>query len=83
MVSCAAALTLDRLEPVDTRDLAARREFAQQDLERGDQAEIAERRRAQVLDDPALQRDAAVQRLVEVGQAFGGVGCWPSRRGAI
>ena len=38
--------------------LGALGELARQDLQRGDQAQVAQRRRTQVLDDAALERDA-------------------------
>ena len=72
--AAAAGLRSTGCELAVDLDLAARAELAQQDLERRDQAEVAERRRPQVLDDPALQRDAAVERLVQVGQPLGDLG---------
>jgi len=55
-------------------DLAACREFADQDLECSHETEIAERRRPQVFDDPALEGDASVQSLVEVHQPLHRIG---------
>ena len=61
-------------------ELAALAELAHQDLERGHQAEVAERRRPQVFDDAALERDAAVERLVQVAGARGPRACVLPRR---
>ncbi|MCY1369792.1 hypothetical protein D9M69_568460 [compost metagenome] len=57
-------------------DLQARAlsELAPQDFQRGDQPEVGERRRPQVLDDAALQRDAAVEQLGQMLQALDRVG---------
>ena len=62
---------VDMLELLASTAISLRcAELADQDLQRGHQPEVAERRGPQVLDDPALQGDAAVERLVQVGEAL-------------
>ena len=51
-------------------DAGALGELACQDLQRRGQPQVAERGRTQVFDDAPPQRDAAVQRVHQVNQAF-------------
>jgi hypothetical protein len=68
-----------RLEP-DRLDLAmhlhagALGELARQDFQRRGQPQVAERGRTQVFDDAPPQRDAAVERVHQVDQAFARLG---------
>ena len=52
------------------RNFARRRPLLAQDTQRRAEAQVVQRRRPQVLDDAALQRDAGVQRGVQVRHAL-------------
>ena len=65
-VSSALRGQANRLELQPNVDAQALRELAAEHLERGLQAQRIEGGRPQVLDDAALERDAAVQRLDQV-----------------
>ena len=61
---------VDMLELLDVATSLRCAELADQDLERSDQARLLSDDGPEVLDDPALEGDAAVQRLVKVGEAL-------------